>query len=64
MLLLSEEDEKEKNKLIEEAYNDFIRGYNLADDKLKNEYKQKIINLAKDDYKVAKKICDEMGWKY
>lgn len=58
------EDENEKNKLIEEAYNDFIEGYKLADDKLKNEYKQKIINLAKDDYEVAKKICDEMGWEY
>ncbi|WP_288551075.1 hypothetical protein [uncultured Brachyspira sp.] len=58
------EDENEKNKLIEEAYNDFIKSYKLADDKLKNEYKQKIINLAKDDYEVAKKICDEMGWEY
>ena len=64
LLANTTENEKEKNKLIEEAYNDFMKGYNLADNKLKDEYKQKIINLAKDDYEVAKKICDEMGWEY
>ena len=41
-----------------------MKGYNLADDKLKEKHKQKIINLAKDDYEAAKKICDEMGWEY
>lgn len=58
------EDENEKNKLIEEAYNDFIEGYKLADDKLKDEYKQKAINFAKQGYEAYKKICDEMGWEY
>ncbi|MEI0612735.1 tetratricopeptide repeat protein [Brachyspira pilosicoli] len=64
LLANTTEDENEKNKLIEEAYNYFFEGYKLADDNLKEEYKQKIINLAKDDYEVAKKICDEMGWEY
>ena len=64
LLANNTKNKKEKNKLIEEAYNDFIEGYKLADDKLKEEYKQKIINLAKDDYEAYKKICDEMGWEY
>ena len=55
---------KEKNKLIEEAYNDFIEGYKLANDNLKDEYKQRITDLAKQGHEVAKKICDEMGWEY
>ena len=64
LLANNTKNKKEKNKLIEEAYNDFMKGYNLADDKLKEEYRQKVINLDKDYYKVAKKICDEMGWEY
>ncbi|WP_258018610.1 hypothetical protein, partial [Brachyspira pilosicoli] len=44
---------KEKDKLIEEAYNDFIEGYKLADDKLKDEYKQRITDLAKISNEVA-----------
>lgn len=55
---------KERNKLIEEAYNDFIEGYKLADDKLKDKYKQKAINFAKQGYNVMIKICDKMGWEY
>ena len=58
------EDENEKNKLIEEAYNDFIEGYKLADDNFKEEYKQKIIKLSKNNYEIEKKICDKMGWEY
>lgn len=46
----------------EEAYNDFFEGYKLADDNLKEEYKQKIINLAKQGHEVAKKICNEKNW--
>ena len=57
-------DENKKNKLMEEAYNDFIEGYKLADDKLKDEYKQKAINFAKQGHEVGKKICNEKGWKY
>ena len=63
LLANNTKNKKEKNKLIEEVYNDFIEGYKLADDKLKEEHKQKIINLAKDDYEAAKKICDKIGWK-
>ena len=58
------EDENEKNKLIEEAYNDFIEGYKLADDNLKEEYKQRIINLANPNNRAILKICDKMGWEY
>lgn len=58
------EDENEKNKLIEEAYNDFIEGYKLADDNFKEEYKQKAIIFAKQGYEAYKKICDKMGWEY
>lgn len=58
------ENENEKNKLIEEAYNNFMKGYKLADDKLKDEYKQRIIKLSKKGHEIAKKICDEMGWEY
>ena len=46
----------------EEAYNDFIEGYKLADDKLKDEYKQRITDLAKQGHEVAKKICNEKNW--
>ena len=58
------ENEEEYNKLIKEAYNDFMKGYDLADDKLKEEYKQKIINLAKqNNNEAAIKICNEKNWK-
>ena len=56
------ENKEEYNKLIEEAYNDFMKGYDLADDKLKEEYKQKVINLAKQGFEAAIKICNEKGW--
>ncbi|WP_286032707.1 tetratricopeptide repeat protein [Brachyspira pilosicoli] len=58
------ENEREKNKLVEEAYNDFIKSYKLADDKLKDNYKQKAINFAKQGYEAYKKICDKMYWEY
>ncbi|WP_157159323.1 tetratricopeptide repeat protein [Brachyspira pilosicoli] len=64
LLANNTKDENEKNKLIEEAYNDFIEGYKLADDKLKEEYKQKAIIFAKQGYKAIIKICDKMGWEY
>ncbi|MEI0495856.1 tetratricopeptide repeat protein [Brachyspira intermedia] len=48
----------------EEAYNNFIKGYDLADDTSKKEYKQRIIDLARDGNETAIKICDEKGWKY
>ncbi|WP_278847751.1 tetratricopeptide repeat protein [Brachyspira pilosicoli] len=64
LLANNTKDENEKNKLIEEAYNDFFEGYKLADNKLKDEYKQKIINLANPNNKAILKICDEMGWEY
>ncbi|WIH87267.1 tetratricopeptide repeat protein [Brachyspira pilosicoli] len=64
LLANNTESKKEKDKLIEEAYNDFIEGYKLADDKLKEEYKQKAIIFAKQGYKAIIKICDKMGWKY
>ncbi|WP_241392518.1 hypothetical protein [Brachyspira hyodysenteriae] len=54
---------KERKKLIEEGYNDFIKGYNLADDTSKKEYEQRIIDLANIDNEVIIKICDEMGWE-
>lgn len=64
LLANNTENKKERNKLIEEAYNDFIEGYKLADDKLKDEYKQKAIIFAKQGYKAIIKICNKMGWKY
>lgn len=64
LLANNTENKKERNKLIEEAYNDFIESYKLADDKLKDEYKQKAIIFAKQGYKAIIKICNKMGWKY
>ncbi len=46
----------------EEAYNDFIKGYDLAGYISKNEYKQRIVKLAKQNNKAAIEICDEMDW--
>ncbi|MEI0492348.1 tetratricopeptide repeat protein [Brachyspira intermedia] len=48
----------------EEAYNDLIKCYNLSDNISKKEYKQRIIDLARDGFEAAIKICDEKGWKY
>ena len=64
LLANNTENKEEYNKLIEEAYNDFIKSYNLFGDKLKDEYKQKIIYLAKYNNEADIKICDEKGWKY
>ena len=63
LLANNTKNKKERNKLIEEAYNDFIKGYDLADDKLKDEYKQKAIYFAKKGYEAIIKICNEKGWK-
>ena len=48
----------------EEAYNDLIKCYNLSDNISKKEYKQRIIDLARDGFEAAIKICNEIGWKY
>lgn len=64
LLANNTENKEEYNKLIEEAYNDFIKSYNLFGDKLKDEYKQKIIYLAKYNNEAAIKICNEIGWEY
>ncbi|CRF35327.1 hypothetical protein BRSU_2581 [Brachyspira suanatina] len=61
LLANNTENKEEYNKLIEEAYNDFIKGYDLADDTSKKEYKQRIIYLARDGNETAIKICDENG---
>ncbi|WP_300366855.1 tetratricopeptide repeat protein [Brachyspira sp.] len=64
LLINNTKSKKERNELIKEAYNDLIKCYNLSDNISKKEYKQRIIDLAKQGYEAAIKICNEMGWEY
>lgn len=53
---------KEYKKTFDDAYNDLDTSYNLANDKLKETIKEKIIDKDKKRNEVAIKFCKEKGW--
>ena len=61
---LKEKNSEEYNKLANEAYNDFEIAYNLSKDELKEELKDKILQLAKEGYKDAIEFCKKYNINY
>ena len=53
---------EEYKKAFDDAYNDLDTAHSLADHKLKETIKEKVIGMAKKGNKVAKKFCKEKGW--